>query len=64
MTVDDLLEYHKVENDNQLHNKTKIPKGTISGWRSNGIPQKLQAVIQLQSNGALKADISEIELIA
>ena len=59
MTVDDLLKYHNVKNDNQLHVKTKIPKGTISGWRTNGIPLTRQALLQIQTNGALKANLNQ-----
>lgn len=57
MTVDDLLKFFAVKNDNQLHQKTKIAaKSTISQWRAEGIPIERQAIIQIQTGGALKAE--------
>ena len=60
MTVDDLLIFYNVPNDNQLFLKTKIAaKSTLSTWRANGIPEKTQSLIEIKTKGALKADLSK-----
>lgn len=59
MTVDDLKRYYGVENDYEVAQIIKKTRGAISKWRSRGIPINTQAFIQIQTNGALKADLKQ-----
>ncbi len=57
MTIDDLRKFFKLKTDSALVPKLKVTKGTISKWRKTGIPEEIQAVIQIRTGGKLKANI-------
>lgn len=61
MTIDDLRKFFRVDSDFEISQKLKLSKGTISKWRSRGIPVEQQAIIQIQTNGKLKADIQPLQ---
>ena len=56
MTVDDLKLYYRVKTDTELALKVKCTKAAISKWRNKGISLKTQAVLQLLTNGEVKAN--------
>ena len=56
MTVDDLRLYFGVKTDTELALKVKYTKGAVSKWRSKGISPKTEAVLQLLTNGKVKAN--------
>lgn len=62
MKVDDLKSYYNARNDADLAKTLKRPRSTIHYWRNSGIPLQTQAVLQLKTNGALKADLSSLEV--
>lgn len=57
MTVDDLKHHYGVKNDSELAEILNKTRGAISKWRSKGIPLTSQALLQVQSNNKLKANI-------
>lgn len=59
MTVDDLKNYYGVVSDAELARVLKKPRGSISRWRHEGISCKTQAMLQVLTNGKLKADLKE-----
>lgn len=61
MTIDDLRKFLNVDSDFEVSQKLKVSKGTISKWRAGGIPEEKQAVFQIQTNGALKANIQPLQ---
>lgn len=59
MTVDDLKHHYGVKNDYEVAQIIKKTRGAISKWRAKGIPTSTQAILQIQTNGALKADLKQ-----
>lgn len=57
MTVDQLRAHFKVKNNSQLAKKISRGRSTITDWEKKGIPVSVQALIQIETNGALKANI-------
>ncbi len=57
MTVDDLQKFLKINTFELLGKKIGKCKGTISLWNSSAIPIGEQAILQIRTGGALKADI-------
>lgn len=62
MNVDDLVKYYDADNDFNLSQLINVAKSTVSKWRANGIPQETQAVLELLSDGNLKADLTDYPL--
>ncbi|NAR86437.1 MULTISPECIES: Cro/CI family transcriptional regulator [Acinetobacter] len=60
MTVDDLVTHFKVAKDIELTAKLNVTRGTVSKWRSKGIPRDTQARIQILTKGKLKADLQAL----
>lgn len=59
MNVCDLKAFYKVKNNTQLARKIGRGRSTVCDWDKQGIPIKTQAFIQIQTNGALKADLKQ-----
>ena len=57
MTVDELKRHYRAKNDTELANKVGYSKGAISKWRRKGICLETQALLQIKTNGKLKADL-------
>lgn len=49
-----------VLSNTQLAKKIKVGRTTVWDWEKKGIPPKTQAFLELQTNGAVKADIQPI----
>lgn len=60
MSVDDLRVFYGTNSDFELSQTLKVSKATISNWRSAGIPFEKQAVFQIRTHGALKADLEPV----
>lgn len=58
MTVNDLLNYHKVRFICELCELYGISKPTIYKWSSEGIPYSRQKKISKASKGLLKVQVS------
>ncbi len=61
MTLDDIKVFYGFQYDAEVARKFNLTKTAIGKWRSNGIPTKRQAVIQVLTNNKLKADLSVLE---
>lgn len=59
MTVDDLMNYFSCKTQEELTEKIKVSRVTIWKWLKNGIPPRTQAFYEVQTKGALKADLAE-----
>lgn len=59
MTVDDLMNYFSCKTQEELTEKIKVSRVTIWKWLKNGIPLRTQAFYEVQTKGALKADLEE-----
>lgn len=59
MNVGELREFFKVKNNSQLAKKLGRGRTTICDWDRDGIPVERQALFQIQTNGALKADLKQ-----
>lgn len=57
MTVDDLIRFYNLKNDAHLSRRLGVTRGAISNWRRKGITEEYQAVYQVMTNNALKADL-------
>lgn len=64
MTVDDLRDHYEAKTDMELADRIGVSKGMLSRYRSTGIPLSRQALIELRTNGALKADRHKLEAAA
>ena len=60
MTVDDLRLHFGAKTDTELAQKVGYTKGAISKWRSKGISLETQAVLQLKTNGKVKANLQAL----
>ncbi|WP_111895941.1 hypothetical protein [Acinetobacter sp. MB5] len=58
MTVDELKKHYSVKYDSDLAKILKKTRGAVSKWRSKGIPVNTQAILQIKTNGQVKADLS------
>lgn len=59
MTVDDLKFHYGVKTDGELAKALRKTPGAISKWRSKGISASTQAILQIQTNGVLKANLKQ-----
>ncbi|MDN8266403.1 hypothetical protein QZK22_00960 [Acinetobacter baumannii] len=57
MNLSDLMTYHDCKNKKELSKKTGYSTVTLWKWENNGIPARTQAVLQVQTNGKLKANL-------
>lgn len=57
MNVADLRQHFDAKNDAELARKLKKGRSTICEWKTNGIPERTQAHLQVMTNGKLKADL-------
>ena len=60
MTVDELKLHYEVKTDSELAQKIGYSKGAVSKWRSKGISPETQALLQILTNGKLKANIQQL----
>lgn len=58
MNLSDLMNYHECKNKKELSKKTGYSTVTLWKWENNGIPVRTQAVLQVQTNGQLRADLN------
>ena len=56
MTFNELKSFFHVKTDTALAEKLDVSKAVIHKWKNQGIPTERQAIIQIQTNGKLKAD--------
>ncbi|MCX0332056.1 helix-turn-helix domain containing protein [Acinetobacter radioresistens] len=49
-TVDDLLQRYGCKNDSDLASLLGFSKGTVSLWRSNGLPDSYQRFLNVESS--------------
>ncbi|MEF9957845.1 MAG: hypothetical protein RR767_11715 [Acinetobacter sp.] len=62
MTVDDLRLHYGVKTDSEIAQILGYTKGAISKWRHKGICLETQAVIELRTEGKVKADLKALSL--
>lgn len=60
MNVEQLKQHYMVLSNTQLAKKINVGRTTVWDWEKKGIPPKTQAFLELQTNGAVKADIQPI----
>ncbi|EFF82139.1 hypothetical protein HMP0015_2421 [Acinetobacter haemolyticus ATCC 19194] len=56
MNYSDFMSYHNCKDRKELSVKTGISTVTLWKWEKKGIPLKTQAVLQVKTDGKLKAD--------
>ncbi|MBJ8424553.1 helix-turn-helix domain-containing protein [Acinetobacter bereziniae] len=56
MNVDDLMTHYKCKSKKMLSAEIGISRVTLWKWSKQGIPYDTQAVLQLETKGALMAD--------
>ena len=56
MNVEELCDFYKVKNKSQLAKKINYGRSTVHGWTVTGIPLKTQAVLEIITDGKVKAD--------
>ncbi|MFW2056297.1 hypothetical protein [Acinetobacter haemolyticus] len=56
MNVQDLKDYYRIPNNSQLSIFLGIGRTTSCTWEEVGIPIGVQAIFEIKTNGALKAD--------
>lgn len=61
MDIDSIHKYCGTKADVDLKIFLGVSKSTISKWRANGIPIERQAIFEVLSNSALKADLAEFK---
>lgn len=52
-TVDDLRSRYGCKTDSELAGLLDLTKGTVSLWRSNGVPSGYQKFLNIETNTAL-----------
>lgn len=64
MTLEDVKKYLGVTTNADVARKLGVSKVAVGNWEDD-IPTERQAIIQIQTNGELKADgVPKIEIIA
>lgn len=56
MNTQDLKDFHQCKTRRDLSKKTGYSEVTLWKWEKFGIPLSTQAVLQIKTNGKLKAD--------
>ncbi|WP_040331592.1 Cro/CI family transcriptional regulator [Acinetobacter nectaris] len=59
MNVDDLKKFYNCRSYRQMSKILQVSDAAICKWGKNGIPIRRQALLQIQTNGALKADLKQ-----
>ncbi|SDC02871.1 Cro/CI family transcriptional regulator [Acinetobacter boissieri] len=59
MNVNDLKSFYNCKTYREMSKILNISDVAIWKWNKNGIPLKRQALFQIQTNGALKADLKQ-----
>lgn len=59
MNVNDLKKFYNCKSYRQMSKILQVSDAAICKWGKNGIPIKRQALFQIQTNGALKADLDQ-----
>lgn len=57
MTFDDLQDYFKGQSYEDIKKQTGISKSQLTNYKNEGIPTGRQAILEIQTNGMLKADV-------
>lgn len=57
MNTSDLKRYHKCKTRRALSSATGYSEVTLWKWETKGIPPRTQALLELKTNGKLKADL-------
>ena len=57
MTFDDLLGYFDGQSYRDIEKQTGISLAQLTYYKNNGIPEGRQAILELQTEGKLKADV-------
>ena len=60
MTVDELKQHYGTKTDTELARKIGYTKGAVSKWRKKGICVETQALLQLKTNGMVKANLQAL----
>lgn len=60
MTFDELLDYFDGQSYRDISKQLGVPIGQLTYYKQNGIPEGRQAIIEIQTNGKLKADIPKL----
>ena len=60
MTFDDLLSYFDGQSYRDIEKQTGISLAQLTYYKNNGIPEGRQAILEIQTNGVLKADVSPL----
>lgn len=58
MNTQDLMNFYGCKTRRELSQKVGFSEVTLWKWSEHGIPLRTQALLQLQSKGKLKADLS------
>lgn len=61
MTFDDLLDYFDGQSYRDISKQLGVPIGQLTYYKQNGIPEGRQAILEIQTNGKLKADIPKLK---
>lgn len=61
MTIKDLKRFFNVQTFSDLAKKLNVCKATITNWNNAGIPIEQQAMLEVGTNGKLKADRNKIK---
>lgn len=57
MTFDDLLNYFDGQSYRDIEKQTGISPAQLTKYKNDGIPEGRQAILEIQTNGMLKADV-------
>lgn len=61
MNINDLKNFFGTQTFSDLGKKLNVCKATITNWNNSGIPIEQQALLEIGTNGKLKADRSKIK---
>lgn len=59
MNVNDLRNFYNVKNNSRLSKRLNCTRSNITYWEKHGIPSGVQAILEIQTNGVLKADLKQ-----
>lgn len=62
MTINDLRRFFNVQTFSGLAKKLNVCKATVTNWNNAGIPIEQQAMLEVGTNGKLKADRNKIKI--
>lgn len=61
MTFDDLLNHFEGQSYRDIEKQTGISLAQLTYYKQHGIPEGRQAILEIQTNGKLKADIPKLK---